>query len=100
MKKILGQDKNYDSKIGKRSMEQIVADFKEKLEDNHGSKHPIGGFEINGGKGLTKEAKNVLSDFEKWCDKKNLKVIYNTEAEMDKMQENLQNKLANKNKNK
>lgn len=96
---ILTQDKDYEGKISKPAMKKIVLDFKEQYKDSLGIKPLIGGFEINGGVGLTKPAQEVFDQFQKWCGEKGLFCIYNNNEELEKIRINLSNRVHNINHN-
>lgn len=98
--RVLSQDKDYEGKIGKPAMKKMVLDFKEQYKDSLGTKPSIGGFEINGGFGLTKGAQEELDVFKKWCEEKGLFCIYNMNEELEKVRINLSNRVHNTNHNK
>lgn len=95
LKVILGQDKNYEGKLGKRDMEEIVGKFKKAIRERTYDKRGIGGFEINGGDGLTRGGQEVYDTFQKEQQKLGRDVEYNTRNEMLKIRDTLRNKNKN-----
>lgn len=98
--RILSQDKDYDGNIGKPAMKKMILDFKEQYKDSLGTKPVIGGFEINGGIGLTTDARKELDNFRDWCEEEDLFCVYNNNEELDKIRINLSNRVHNTNHNK
>ncbi|WP_320971811.1 hypothetical protein [Enterocloster bolteae] len=97
--RIVSQDKDNRGKIGQPDMKKIVLNFKDQYNDSLGTSPKIGGFEINGGTGLTKGAQEAYDKFESWCEEKGLDCIYNTSEELDIIRFNLSNRVHNVNYN-
>ena len=96
---VIGQDKNYEGKLSKQVVEDVISKFKKVYEKYSSEKKTIEAFELNGGEGLTAGAKDSWNSFKSWGRKRGIDVIYNTSEDMDKIKLNLRNRLENKNKN-
>lgn len=97
--RIVSQDKDKKGKIGEPDMKKVVLNFKEQYNDSLGTSPRIGGFEINGGSGLTKGAQEAFDKFENWCGEKELTCIYNTSEDLEVIRLNLNNRVHNVNHN-
>ena len=96
---VIGQDKNYEGKLSKTVVDEVIAKFKKVYEKYSYEKKTIEAFELNGGTGLTAGAEDSWNEFEMQYNKKGIDAIYNTSEDMDKIKLNLRNKLENENKN-
>ena len=96
---VLAQNKDYSGKISKPVMEQIVDDFKENIEELESKGKTVAGTVINGGEGLTKGAQEVFDEYTEEMQEKDKFSIYNTNEDVNKIKESLQNKVKNRNKN-
>ena len=77
---------------------KIVDDFKENIEELEGKGKTVAGTILNGGEGLTKGAQEVFDDYTEEMKSKEKFSIHNTNKDVNKIKESLQNKVKNKNK--
>ena len=96
---VIGQDKNYESKLSKQVVDSVIAKFKKVYEKYSSENKTIEAFELNGGEGLTDGAKVSWHAFDMWCRRRGVDVIYNTSADMNKIISNLRIRVENKNRN-
>ena len=96
---VIGQDKNYESKLSKQVVDGVISKFKKLYEKYSSENKTIEAFELNGGEGLTAGAKDSWNSFKSWCRKRGIDVIYNTSADMNKIISNLRIRVENKNRN-
>ena len=95
-RRMLGQNKEYAGKLSTRVVEDVIKDFKRQYALRGDE---IEGFELDGGFGMVSGAQTKWREFQRFCDERGLKCIYNTEEECDKIRENLINRNNNKNRN-
>lgn len=99
--RILGQDKDINGKLSKPTVKSAVGKFKEQYADRcDNPNQPIGGFELNGGTGMTKGGQEEWNKFEMWCKEKKLQAEYNSNDDLNKIKNTLRNSVDNKLKNK
>lgn len=96
---VIGQDKNYESKLSKQVVDGIISKFKKVYEKYTSENKTIEAFELNGGNGLTDGAKVSWHAFYMWCRRRGVDVIYNNSADTDKITSNLRIRIENKNRN-
>ena len=96
---IIGQDKNYEGKLSKTVVDNVIKNFKRVFEEYSRSKKIIEAFELNGGEGMTSGAAESWKEFKKWCRKNKVDAIYNTSSDIDKIIQSLRVRVDNKNKN-
>lgn len=97
--RVFSQDKDISGKLSKPTVKNVVFKFKEQYADRKdNTDNPISGFELNGGEGMTKGAKEEWEEFDEWCQSKNMKSIYNTKDELFDVRNRLRNRVDNKNK--
>lgn len=95
-KVIYGQDKNYNGKLSSTAVIEVITKFKRIYDDYVHDNRVLNGFELNGGKGMTKPAAIQWNEFEKWCDEKSIVAIYNSDDDLDTMKNNLRNRVDNR----
>ena len=93
---VYGQDKDTEGKLPKRTMEGIGTKFKRTYNDYQYDTRNIGGFEVNGGDGMTKGALSLWDEFVKWCESRDMIAIYNTNGDVENIKLNLRNRVENK----
>lgn len=92
---LLIQDKNYDGKIPKRTMEEIISQFKLQYGNYKGNPNrKIVGFMINGGIDLTKGAKVLFDEFYQWCKSREMFVMYNNIFEITVIRNRLRERVS------
>ena len=90
---ILGQDKNYKGKIPTKVVNEAITKLKKRTQEHFDDNTIIGGFEINGGEGLTKTGYQAIEEFDSWAIKNNMRAVYNSKSDMEQMKENLRIKV-------
>ena len=95
---IIGQDKNYEKKLSKTVVDDVIRKFKRIFEEYSRNKKIIEAFELNGGEGMTSGAAESWKEFKKWCRKNKVDAIYNTSKDVNNIIEYLLN-YRNINKN-
>ncbi len=95
---ILGQDKNYKGKLPIKELEKAIVKLKDQYYNIDDSGN-IGGFEINGGIGLTSNGYEKMANFKKWAEEKGIDAEYNSKSDLDKMTQVLRNRVDNRNTN-
>lgn len=99
--RVLGQDKDINGKLSKPSVKSSIGKFKEQYADRgENPNQPIIGFELNGGFGMTKGAKEEWEKFTCWCEERNLQAEYNSREDLERLKQILRNQVDNKIKNK
>ncbi len=99
--RILQQDKDNSGKLGKNTVKNAVSKFKENYPIYKDSEQPLAGFLLAGGEGMTNGAQEYWkNEFEPWCAEKHLKAEYIPKNQMEKIRDNLRNRVENKNMNK
>ena len=96
---VIGQDKNYEGKLSKQVVDEVIAKFKKIYEKYSSENKTIEAFELNGGNGLTDGAKVSWNAFYSWCWRRGVDVIYNTSDDMNKITSNLRIRVENENRN-
>lgn len=96
---VLGQDKNYSGKIPTKELESAINKLKLQYQEHYDDTTKVIGFEINGGTGLTKKGNDKINEFKDWAKEKGLDAEYNSNSDLDKMKNELRNRVDNKNKN-
>lgn len=97
--RIIGQDKDISGNLPKQTVKSVIADFKQVYLDLDNKNSPIAGFELIGGKGMTKVAAEEWSNFNNWCDERKLKTSYRTKEQETKIREKLRNREKNRSRN-
>ena len=88
--RVISQDKDINGKLSKASVDSAVSKFKEiQLGLKESSDCPLAGLELNGGDGMTRGAKESWEKFTGWCQEKKLDCEYNSNADLDKILNNL-----------
>ena len=96
---VIGQDKNYEGKLSKTVVDDVISKFKKVYEKYSSEKKTIEAFELNGGEGLTAGAKDSWDSFNSWCNERGINAIYNTSTDMNKITKKLRIRVENKNRN-
>jgi hypothetical protein len=96
---IYGQDKNYKGKLPAKELVKTINKLKKRYQDHSDDTTQVIGFDINGGEGLTKTGTEIMNDFKKWCNEKGMDAEYNSNDDLEKLKQNLRNRVDNKNKN-
>ena len=88
--RVISQDKDLSGKLSKASVNNAVSKFEEiQLGLREPSDCPLAGFELNGGEGMTRGAKETWDKFTSRCKAKGLDCEYNSNADLDKILNNL-----------
>ncbi|EGR0065755.1 hypothetical protein NB550_22090 [Vibrio parahaemolyticus] len=96
---IYGQDKNYKGKLPTKELGKAINKLKKRYQDHSDDTTEVIGFEVNGGEGLTKTGYEEMEKFKKWAENKGMDAEYNSNEDLDKMKNNLRNRVDNKNNN-
>ena len=92
-KQIIGQDKDINGPLSKTIVGNVIFKFM-----NYFNNHPddnIGGFELNGGEKMTPGAKQEWDSFRSWCQDKKMDAEYNSNSDLETIQNKLRNKVKN-----
>lgn len=96
---VYGQDKNYKGKLPTKELEKAINKLKKRYQDHSDDTTDVIGFEINGGEGLTETGNKKMEDFKEWAKNKGMDAEYNSSEDLERMKNNLRNRVDNKNKN-